>query len=167
MSTEYLHLVVVPVLTHLLPVATLGLLIALLVGKPPATKVALFLVLLSAASVWPAVHYGEASYDQVKSMSYQSGVEWLDVHAWRADRFAWVFYTAAALSLLALIIPLKIKRLRLPLATLTLAAAIGACAAAFYIAYAGGRVRHKELREGAKPPAHELSAARADQQEAK
>jgi hypothetical protein len=158
MQSEYLHLLLVPALTHALPLATLGLLLALVFRSAPAARLALALILISGALVWPAVHSGEGGYDQVKSMVYASGVDWLNVHRWRAAHWAWVFYAAAGCALLALLLPLPWPRVRQPLALLTLVAALGATAAGCYIAYPGGRVRHKELRHG-QPDAAQLHAA--------
>ena len=159
MQTEYLHLLIVPVLTHVLPVATLGLLLALIGRSPAAGRLALALIVLSCAAVWPAVHYGEASYDQVKSMLYDEGVDWLNVHRWRASHYAWMFYLTGGLALLALLGSGRWPRLRFTLSVLTLVVAFGASVTAAYIAYPGGRVRHKELRHGEKPPAAEALAA--------
>ena len=158
MQSEYLHLLLVPALTHALPLAALGLLLAIVFRSPAASRLALALILISGALVWPAVHYGEASYDQVKSMIYAGGVDWLNVHRWRAAHYAWGFYVAAGCALFALLLPLKWPRCRQPLTLLTLVAALGASAAGSYIAYPGGRVRHKELRHG-PPSATELHAA--------
>lgn len=159
MQSEYLHLLLVPVLTHALPVAALGLVLALVFRSRGATRLALGLIALSSAMVWPAVHYGRASYDQVKAMIYRAGVDWLDVHRWRAEHFAWVFYATGLVALLALLAPDRWSKLRRTLTWLALVAALGATAVGSYIAYPGGRVRHKELRQG-PPSAIEVQRAR-------
>ncbi|MFI5357941.1 MAG: hypothetical protein ACHQ4G_11470, partial [Opitutales bacterium] len=160
MQPEYLHVLIVPVLTHALPLATLGLLVALVSRSAAAGRLALALIVLSCAAVWPAVHYGEASYDQVKSMLYDKGVDWLNVHRWRAAHYAWMFYLTGGLALVALLGSGRSPRVRFTLSLLTLVVAVGASATAARIAYPGGRVRHKELRHGEKPPAVEAQAAR-------
>lgn len=162
MTTEYLHLLLGPVLTHVFPVAALALLAALLCRSPAAIRLSLVLLVVSGAAVWFTVHSGDASFDRVKAMSYRSGVEWLEVHRWRADHFAWTFYAAAALALLALLAPQSRARLRGALRILALVAALGASVAGAYIAYAGGRVRHSEIRQNERPTPAQLQAAEKD-----
>ncbi len=159
---EYLHLLVNPVLTHALPVAALALLVALLSRSRSATRLALGLVAATAAAVWPAVHYGDAGYDRVQSIADTTGGEWLDVHRARAQHDQWVFYAAGAIALAGLAAPLRWPRSHATLAWLALAAALVASAAAAHVAYAGGRIRHRELRHG-DPPAAELEQARREQ----
>jgi disulfide bond formation protein DsbB len=158
---EYLHVLVNPLLTHALPCVALGLLVALLSRNSGATRLALLLVLLSSAAVWPATHYGHRGYDRVKSMADETGGDWLAVHRYRAEKNAWLFYVAAAGALAALVVPLKWKKGFRPLAWLSLALAAAACAAAVYIAYPAGKIRHREFRNG-PPPAPELQAAHAE-----
>ena len=158
---EYLHLLVVPVLTHALPLVALGLLGALVARRRAAVVLALVLVFISAAAVWPAVHYGQLGYDRVKTIADDTGGDWLAIHRHRAEENQWIFYAAAAAALAALVLPLKWPRSALPLALLTLAVALGASAVASYIAYAGGKIRHREFRE-APPPASELKEAQED-----
>jgi len=158
---EYVHALLVPVLTHALPFAALGLLAALLARRRAAVVLALALVLLSAAAVWPAVHYGQLGYDRVESIADNSGGDWLAVHRHRAEENQWIFYAAAAAALAGLLLPLKWPQSALPCALLALVVALGASAVASYIAYAGGKIRHREFRTG-PPPAPELKAAQED-----
>ena len=158
---EYVHVLLVPVLTHALPFAALGLLAALIARRRAAAVLALALVFASAAAVWPAVHYGHLGYDRVEEMADQNGDDWLAIHRHRAEENQWIFYAAALAALAAIFLPLKWPGSTLPLALLALAVALGASAMASYIAYAGGKVRHREFRTG-PPPAAELKQAQAD-----
>lgn len=158
---EYLHVLVNPVLTHALPVAAVGLLLALLVRNTGATKLALFLVLLTATAVWPAVHYGHQGYDRVKSMADDTGGDWLAVHRYRAEKAAPLFYVTALAALGALAAGWKWQKTFIPLSWLALAVALAACTAAFRVAYPAGKIRHREFRHG-PPPAAEVQAAHAD-----
>lgn len=158
---EYLHVLVNPALTHALPLAALGLLLALLCRSPGGSRLALVLVLLSAAAAWPAIHYGRRGYDRVRSMADETGGDWLAVHRHRAEQSAWVFYATAATALAALLAPLRWAGGLTPLAWLTLILAAAACAVAVYIAYPAGKIRHREFRTGA-PPAAEAQAAHAE-----
>ncbi len=158
---EYLHVLVNPVLTHVLPITALGLLLALACRSPGATKLALLLVLLGAAAVWPTIHYGRLGFDRVNSMADETGGDWLAIHKYRAEKSAPVFYAAAVAALAALVASRKWNRGFLPLSWLALILAVAACAAAAYVAYPAGKIRHREFRHGA-PPAAELQAAHAD-----
>jgi transglutaminase-like putative cysteine protease len=117
---EYLHVLVNPVLTHALPLAALGLLVALLARSSGAVRLALLLVLLSAAAVWPAVHYGRHAYDRVKSMADDTGDDWLAVHRRRAEGNAWIFYAAAVAALAALVVPARWSKGAMAMAWLAL-----------------------------------------------
>jgi peptidoglycan/LPS O-acetylase OafA/YrhL len=155
---EYLHVLVNPVLTHALPVAAVGLLLALLFRSKGATKLALFLVLLTAAAAWPAIHYGHEGYDRVKSMGDDTGGDWLAVHRYRAEKAASLFYVTALIALGALAAGWKWQKTFAPLSWLALAFALAACVAALRIAYPGGKIRHHEFRHE-PPPAAEVKAA--------
>jgi hypothetical protein len=161
---EYLHVLVNPLLTHALPFAAMGLLLALFGGSRGGIRIALILVLLSAAAVWPTLHYGRHGFDRVKAMTDETGGDWLMVHRHRAEQGAWVFYAAAAAALAALLVPLKWAKSLKPLAVLTLMLAAGACLMAAQIAYPAGKIRHREFRHEA-PPEAELQAAVAKTEE--
>ena len=160
-GSEYLHVLVNPVLTHVLPFAALGLLLALIGGNPGGTKIALVLVFLSAAAVWPTVHFGHAAFDRVRSMADATGGDWLLIHRQRAEKGAVIFYATAAAALGTLLLSLKWKKGFVPLSWLTLIVSLLACATAIRIAAAAGKIRHREFRH-ADPPAAELQAARKD-----
>ncbi|HTL69575.1 MAG TPA: hypothetical protein VL200_18070 [Lacunisphaera sp.] len=157
---EYLHVLVVPALTHALPVAVLGLLLALLAKSVPATRLALVLVLLCAAAAWPAVHYGRAGFDRVRSMADDAGGDWLTLHRYRAEKSVAIFVAAAVAAAAALVAARWWQKAERPLGWLALAVALGACIAAARIAWPAGKVRHREFRHG-EPPAAELQAAHA------
>lgn len=157
---EYLHVLVIPVLTHALPVAVLGLLVALLVKSAPAARLAVALVLLCAAAAWPAVHYGRAGFDRVRSMADDAGGDWLTLHRYRAEKSLSIFVAAAIVAAVALGAARWGKKAERPLGWLTLVVALAACVAAARIAWPAGKVRHREFRHG-QPPAAELQAARA------
>ncbi len=158
---EYLHVLVNPVLTHVLPFAALGLLLALLGRSPGGTKIALVLVLLSAAAVWPTLHFGREGFDRVRSMADTTGGDWLLIHRQRAEKGAIIFYATAALALVALSASLKWQQGFVRLSWITLIVSSFACAAAIWIAASAGKIRHREFRH-ADPPAGELHAAKTE-----
>ena len=155
---EYLHVLVIPLLTHALPLAAVGLLLALAARSPAGVRLALVLVLVGAAAAWPAVHYGRLGFDRVNSMADAAGGDWLAVHRYRAEKSAPVFYATALLAAAALVAAWKWPKGFLPLSGIALVLALAASAAAARIAWPAGKVRHREFRHD-PPPAAELQAA--------
>lgn len=153
---EYLH-----VLLHGLPVY--GLLFAVLAmglalfGKPEGRRraevVGLVLAFVAALSAWPVAHFGGEAYDRVSMLADadQVGLEWQDVHMERADAVMWVFYATAGVAAAAIILPIFWPKMRRPLFLLTLLGALAGAGAAGWIAYAGGKIRHKEFRHTPPP----------------
>ena len=136
---------------HGLAGGVLGLVIALLSKTRAARVTALALVMVSAASAWPVYHYGEAGYDRVKSMVDEAGDKWLDEHMRRGEQLIYVFYVVAALSAVGIVGEFAVPKAAVPLAIATLIFAAANLGVGGYIAYAGGRVRHKEFRFEAPP----------------
>jgi hypothetical protein len=154
---EYLHVLLNPLPVYGLFMGTLGLMFGFAFRSRPARVLAMSLILLASASAWPVYHYGEAGYDRVLSLSDRDGELWLKEHVHRAEKFIPVFFVLAALAAVALLVPFKWPRSERPLSAATLCLAILALLAGGWIAYAGGRVRHKEFRDG--PPAGAKAAA--------
>lgn len=149
---EYVHVLINPLPVYGLALAIVGLVIALIARNRVALVIALILVLLSSLSALPTYLYGEAAYDRVIAMSDDEGGQWLDEHMARGEKFIVLFYALAGLALIAIVLPAKWPRTSMPLALVTLAVALFTFALGVWIAYAGGRVRHKEFRSGPPPP---------------
>ncbi len=156
---EYLHVLVNPVLTHVLPFAALGLLLALIGRSPGGAKIALVMIFLSGAAVWPTLHFGHEGFDRVRSMADTTGGDWLLIHRHRAEQGAIIFYATAAMALVTLLLSLKRKKGFVPLSWITLIVSLLACAAAIRIAAPAGKIRHREFRQADPPPA-ELQTAK-------
>ena len=60
-ATEYIHILINPLPIYGLAIGWIGLVIAFFLRSRPAQIAALILVLISAASAWPANEFGEAS----------------------------------------------------------------------------------------------------------
>jgi hypothetical protein len=148
---EYVHVLLNPLPVYGLAVGMLGLFIALLSRTRAARVTALALVMVTAASAWPVYHYGEAGYDRVKSMVDEAGDKWLDEHMRRGEQLIYVFYAVAALSAVGIVVEFAAPKAAIPLAIATLILAAANLGVGFYIAYAGGHVRHKEFRFEAPP----------------
>jgi len=147
---EYIHVLLNPLPIYGLAIAWLGLIIAAVLRSRPAQIATLVLVLISAASAWPVYEFGEQGYDRVLSMADQDGQAWLDEHQHRGEQLIYFFYALAALSVIAIIVPIKWRKTSGPLVIVTILLGVIVLGMSGYIAYAGGKIRHKEFRT--EPP---------------
>ncbi|PYK20898.1 MAG: hypothetical protein DME55_00920 [Verrucomicrobia bacterium] len=149
---EYIHVLLNPLPVYGLLTGLIGLVLALVLKSRRAQIATLTLVLISSASAWPVYEFGEEGYDRVLSMTDEDGGAWLDEHMHRAEDLIWVFYVLAALSAFAIAAPIKWPRCSLPLALAVVLLGAATLGSGVYIAYAGGRVRHREFRNAPAPP---------------
>lgn len=148
---EYLHVLINPFPVYGLAIALFGLIAAMYLGSRGGQVTALILIFACAASAWPVAHYGEAAEDRVLIMADDAGQAWLKAHEHRAEDLIYVFYLLALVSAAAIFAPKKWPKTTRPLAVATLILAIASLGAGFYIAHAGGKIRHREFRN-APPP---------------
>jgi len=149
---EYIHVLLNPLPVYGLLVGWVGLVVALILRSRRAQIVTLILVLVSSASAWPVYEFGQRGYDRVLSMADESGQAWLDEHMHRAEKLIWIFYVLGALSAFAVAAPLKWPKFSVPLAVVVILVGAVTLGSGAYIAYAGGRVRHREFRNEPAPP---------------
>ena len=149
---EYIHVLLNPLPVYGLLVGWLGLIIAFFLKSRRAQIATLALVLISAVSAWPVYEFGEEGYDRVLSMADEDGRAWLDEHKDRAEDLIWVFYALAALSAIAIAAPIKWPKLSAPLVITVILLGAVTLGTGGYIAYAGGRIRHREFRNEPAPP---------------
>lgn len=149
---EYIHVLLNPLPVYGLLVGWVGLIIGLVLRSRPAQIATLSLVLLSSISAWPVYEFGEQGYDRVLSMTDEAGEAWLDEHRYRAENLIWVFYALAAVSAFAIAAPIKWPKSSMPLAVAVVLLGAVTLGSGTYIAYAGGRVRHREFRNETPPP---------------
>src|ERR1700751_4186794 len=112
---KYIHVLINPLPVYGLSLGLIGLVIALFLRSRPAKIATLAIVLISAASAWPVYEFGEQGYDRVLSMTDDDGHAWLDEHQRRAEKFIYIFYALAALSVAAIIVPLRWPKSSVPL----------------------------------------------------
>ena len=143
---EYLHVLLNPLPVYGLAIALFGLIAAIYLGSRGGQITALVLVFACAASAWPVAQYGEAAEDRVQAMVDNDGEAWLKAHSRRADELIYVFYALALVSAVAIFAPAKWPKTARPLALATLVLAVISLGAGFYIAHAGGKIRHREFR---------------------
>jgi hypothetical protein len=129
----------------------IGLLIGFFLRSRRAQIATLVLILISAASAWPVYEFGQQGYDRVLSMSDDAGQAWLDEHQHRAEQLIYFFYALAALSLIAITVPIRWPGTSAPLVIGTILLGVIVLGMSAYIGYAGGKIRHKEFRTGPPP----------------
>ena len=149
---EYIHVLLNPLPVYGLLVGWVGLVIGLALRSRRAQIATLALVLLSSISAWPVYEFGQQGYDRVLSMTDEDGEAWLDEHMHRAEDLIWVFYVLAALSAFGIAVPIKWPKSSVPLAVAVILLGAVTLGSGAYIAYAGGRVRHREFRNEPPPP---------------
>jgi plastocyanin len=147
---EYVHVLINPLPVYGLAMGLIALFVAICQRSQSATRAALVIVLISAAAAWPVYEFGEQAYDRVLSMSDEAGRAWLAAHQARAEHLIWFFYALAAVSAISLIASIKRARLSLVLAITVLIVGAITLGLGGYIAYAGGKIRHREFRT--EPP---------------
>jgi len=149
---EYIHVLLNPLPVYGLLIGLIGLVIALILKSRHAQIATLALVFISSASAWPVYEFGQQGYDRVLSMTDEDGGAWLDEHMHRAEELIWIFYVLAAVSAIAIAAPIKWPRSSLPLALTVVLLGVVTLGSGVYIAYAGGRIRHREFRNEPAPP---------------
>lgn len=154
---EYIHVLLNPIPVYGLGAGLVALLVALFARNRAAYLTALVVISLSAAAAYPVAYLGHAGYDRVLSMTDDPGRAWLDEHEDRADDLVWFFYALAGLSLAAIFLPMKWPKSATPLMIATLMLSILCLGLGGYIAYAGGKIRHREFRN-VPPPAEKSHA---------
>jgi len=149
---EYVHVLLNPLPVYGLLVSWIGLIAALISKSRRAHIVTLILVFITSISAWPVYEFGEQGYDRVLSMTDDDGHAWLDEHQERGQKLIYLFYLVSALSVAAIIIPLRWPKSSIPLAVAVVLFGAIALGSGCYIAYAGGKIRHREFRNQPAPP---------------
>ena len=149
---EYVHVLLNPLPVYGLLVSWIALIAALISKSRRALIVSLILVFVTSISAWPVYEFGEEGYDRVLAMTDEDGHAWLDEHQDRGQRLIYLFYLVAALSATAIIVPLRWPKSSAPLAIAVVLLGAIALGSGCYIAYAGGKIRHREFRNEPAPP---------------
>ena len=149
---EYVHVLLNPLPVYGLLVSWIALIAALISKSRRAHIVTLILVFVTSISAWPVYEFGEEGYDRVLAMTDDDGHAWLDEHQARAQKLIYVFYALAVLSAAAIVVPLRWPKSSVPLALVVVLLGATALGSGFYIAHAGGKIRHREFRNEPPPP---------------
>jgi len=149
---EYVHVLINPLPIYGLLMSWIGLIIAFFLRSRRAQIATLALVLISSVSAWPVYEFGEQGYDRVLSMADGDGQAWLDEHKDRAEDLIYIFYALAVLSAIAIAALIKWPRSSFPIVVAVILLGAVTLGTGGYIAYAGGRIRHREFRNEPPPP---------------
>src|SRR2546423_5709160 len=149
---EYIHVLINRLPVYGLAMGLIALIVAFFLKSRPAQIVALIVIFICSASSWPVYEFGEQAYDRVLSMTDDPGHAWLDEHQDRAEDLIWFFYGLALLSAVALVAPRKWPRSATPLVLSVILLSAVTLGFGGYIAYAGGKIRHREFRNVPPPP---------------
>src|SRR6266478_6949726 len=149
---EYIHVLINPLPTYGLAMGWVGLIIAFFLRSRRAQIATLIIVLICAASAWPVYEYGEQAENPVISMADKDGQAWLAEHKDRAEDLIWIFYALAVLSAIAIAAPIKWPKSSAPLVIAVIFLGVATLGTGGYIAYAGGKIRHREFRNEPPPP---------------
>jgi hypothetical protein len=149
---EYVHVLLNPLPVYGLLISWVGLIAAVISKSRRGQIVTLILVFITSISAWPVFEFGQLGYDRVLAMTDDDGHAWLDEHEARAEKFIYIFYALAALSVAGIIVPLRWPKFSVPLAVVVVLLGATALASGCYIAYAGGKIRHREFRNEPAPP---------------
>lgn len=149
---EYIHVLINPLPIYGLFLSWVGLIIALFLRSRRAQIATLALVLISSTSAWPVYEFGQQAYDRVLSIADSDGQAWLDEHKDRAEDLIYIFYALAVLSAIAIAAPIKWPKSSMPLVIAVILLGAVTLGTGGYIAYAGGKIRHREFRNEPPPP---------------
>lgn len=151
LQAEHLHLLTnhIPIFVTLSGLIVMGL---SLFWKDRSTRRAgLVLILLGTTGGIATYWLGEQAYKHVRGLADEIGQDWLDLHLERADNIIWLFWLAAVAAVAALIIEWKMPRWALLSTLLATALAAATLGASGWIADAGGKIRHTEIRGASVP----------------
>jgi glucan phosphoethanolaminetransferase (alkaline phosphatase superfamily) len=148
---EYVHVLLNPLPVYGLFISWIALIAALISKSRRAHIVTLILVFITSISAWPVYQFGEEGYDRVLAMTDDDGHAWLDEHQERGQKLIYLFYAVAVLSAVAIIVPLRWPKSSVPLAVAVALLGAAALVSGCYIAYAGGKIRHREFRNEPAP----------------
>jgi len=149
---EYVHVLLNPLPVYGLLISWIALIAALISKSRRALIVTLILVFMTSISAWPVYEFGEQGYDRVLAMTDDDGHAWLDQHQDRAQKLIYLFYVVAAVSVAAITVPLRSPKSSVPLAIAVALLGAVVLSSGCYIAYAGGKIRHREFRNEPAPP---------------
>lgn len=157
LDSAHLHL-----LTNHIPIfvtfsGLVALALALLWKNDVAKRIALVLLVMGTVGGIATYWLGQQAYKPVRGLADETGQDWLDAHMERAEQVIWLFWMAALSAVAALV--MGWRKIKFSFLVTLLAGALGAgtLAASGWIADAGGKIRHPEIRGNSHPPTDDAS----------
>ena len=130
---EYLHTLINPLPVCGLGVGVLGLCFGIYFRARVARLAGLFLIMVSAALVWPVCYY--FGWHDVQTVWDQNQNAWSSREIRPGEAFVSLFFVVAALSALTIIMELKAPPVAVPLAMATLLPGIAAVVLGVYMIF--------------------------------
>lgn len=129
----------------------IALALAMIWKNDVAKRVALLLLLIGTVGGLATYWMGQQAYKPVRGMADEAGQDWLDLHMERAEKVIWIYWLAAISAAGALVAVWR--RFRYALLATVIAGTMGAASlfVSGWIADAGGKIRHPEIRSDSKP----------------
>lgn len=156
-KAEFAHL---HLLTNHIPVFVLfsGLVAAALAAftkSDAAKRIALCLILLGTLGGVMTLWFGQQAYGSIRAVADEPGQAWLDLHMERAEGLTWLYWMSSIVAGGALAASFKeivwFKTLNL----LSFILSVCVWGGSLWIAEAGGKIRHQEIRDSAPLAPHE------------
>ncbi|MEP2777288.1 MAG: hypothetical protein ABJQ29_14625 [Luteolibacter sp.] len=146
LDAPHLHL-----LTNHLPIfVTLSGLFVLFFGllrkNREMSQVALVLVFAGIAGGLLTYWLGQQSYKPVRGLADEVGQDWLDLHMERAEKVVWFFWMAGVAVAAAIVVAWKTPKFTFFASALAGLLGLGTVGLSGWIADAGGKIRHQEVR---------------------
>lgn len=115
-------------------------------------RAALLLLLVGIAGGLITYWLGQQAYKPVRGLADEIGQDWLDLHMERAEGVVWLYWLGAVGALTALLMNWRESRFALPAAILAGVLGAATLGTSGWIAEAGGKIRHPEIRGAAHIP---------------
>lgn len=115
-------------------------------------RAALLLLLVGIAGGLVTYWLGQQAYKPVRGLADEVGQDWLDLHMERAEGVVWLYWLGALGALTALVMNWRESRFALPAAIVAGALGTATLGASGWIADAGGKIRHPEIRGAMHSP---------------
>jgi hypothetical protein len=140
----HLYLNHLPIIGTILSV--LALVLAFLWKNDAARRIALILLLVSTVSAYFVFNAGMGAYADGRRLADDAGWDMIDVHMARAEKGIYVLYLNALVTAVALYAETRRRRWATPATIAAGVLGLVAFAGSVWIADAGGKIRHSELR---------------------
>ncbi|MEZ5277647.1 MAG: hypothetical protein R3F07_14805 [Opitutaceae bacterium] len=148
---EYVH-----VFLHSLPilglaVAVVALVLGLIFKGQGSVTIGLLLIALTSGSAYFVYESGEGAEHRLEDALDKESRAWLKEHESRAEVPIYLYYVTAFVAVVAMVMRPIVPGFARGATWATLALACLSIAGGAWIGYAGGRIRHPELRDGPAP----------------